>query len=332
MIVDCTTQSNIYNPLSAQGQWYKHIWGRREYPALDLDVDLICEYSKDTPVTLQSLYGDPLCWKYVEEFAKHKRHNLGIVTHANVSDVYLDKIKRNGCTLTVLLDGLDQMCGKIHLGVDWDTVQRNLEILSEQDTVIFYAFKHNCFQIPELVNFAVKNSINLEIQPGTVHNNPGISVIDSHYNWLYDVIPEDIWIKDASTQDLYELATDYQNTPETSLEKTLWGFNSLRTYMPVLRNRSINQKPMITKLPVNEITMSKLEQQYQEKSGTFVSPDGRLFENHNNYTMYMYMLGNDWIADNTTLLKTNDVNSYENNVIFYAQKFLQEEFVTLQKQ
>ena len=41
MNIDPTTHSTVYNPLSSQGQWAQHRFGKRDYPELNLDLETV---------------------------------------------------------------------------------------------------------------------------------------------------------------------------------------------------------------------------------------------------------------------------------------------------
>lgn len=271
MIVDPTTKNFIYNSTSPQGQWYKHRWGRRNYPIVDLPLF----YPATEHITLSSVYGDPLAWTHINEFCKNYKGNISIITYGVGVLPEHDNI-----TYILKLDGIHELCGKVFLGAEW-----NESILARVDIIEFHQYAHNKRQLLDVYQLCVEHNLHLVIVDGAMVDYYGASIIDQECNWLYDVFP--------ATHD------------STELVRTVEAYNSLRTYVKPPQGRSILRKPMIAKQPEIYRTV--------ENDGEYIAPTGHKFTNRNMFTMFMLMLGDDWVA-------TNPQNEYEEDIIFYARQ------------
>ena len=50
--VDLTTKNTVYNTLGPQAQWIQHRFGRRDYPDIELDAELVIKILQDTQDTI----------------------------------------------------------------------------------------------------------------------------------------------------------------------------------------------------------------------------------------------------------------------------------------
>jgi hypothetical protein len=320
-ILDVTTSNTVYNPTSAQGQWFQHRWGPRQYPQLSVDLKWVKRsVPRDLKYELRCIYGDPICWNELVYFAEWTKVKPEVFTYANTDQQdILHALNRMGCYTVISLDGVGDLCGKVNLGASWDNVQRSIDAISGCGAVEMHTFEHNLHQLPELYKICKNHDIQLFLNCDTRNDKFGTSVIDSKCNWLYDVKPCDTGIHAVNDNNIELLQADaYTDTESVFLDKNLWAFTSLRTYMPVSRHRNILENPLLgnTEIPT-EIKM-KFDTEYESQEGMFVTPDEKILWNHKVYTMYMYLLANDWKLDKNYLEKNKD-NVFVLEVLLYAQ-------------
>lgn len=253
MIVDPTTQNHIYNPASPQGQWFQHRWGKRNYPTLNLPANI--QFNSD--IRLESFYGDPLTWPNINNFCEQYKNNIHILTYGmGVVHVY------DNVSFTFKIDGMNELCGTLYLGADWNEITTNIETVKHCSTIEFALYPYNKHQVDDITTWCAERNIPLNITEGFYVDYYGTSVIDESGTWLYDVLKDDA--------ELYRSVTAY---------------NSLRTYVKGAQGRSILNKPMLPRLQHGEEF---------SPDGIYITPTGHKFENRTLFGMFMNMLCDDW--------------------------------------
>ena len=70
LIIDTTTDSIVFNPLSSQGQWVNHRFGKRKVD-YQLDADSLLDYISTLDdldhVDFISVFGDAMCYTDIEK-------------------------------------------------------------------------------------------------------------------------------------------------------------------------------------------------------------------------------------------------------------------------
>lgn len=335
LTIDCTTKSDVYNPLAAQGTWYQHIWGRRQYPSIDLDLDWYLDrfLYDNSGVSLSSIYGDPLCWPSLIHFMEEKKHDsrccMDIQTFAS-SPIIFD-VARYKCNFSICIDGLDDLCGKVFAGANWEIFKTAISDLGPRVAIIFHAFHHNRHQIPQVIEMAEKHNAMVQLIPGCLRNNPGTSVVSENYQWLYDVIPENIHTDCVDAKELSDIKKKYSRCVPIDLEKTLWGYTSLRTYLPIVKNRSINDNPLVTPKKLSRNIERKAKEKFSSKNWTVITPDCKIFKNHSLYSTYMHMLGTDWSASASDVTETADHSGSPIHDVVYCAQYFKENSKVIQQ-
>ena len=78
--IDLTTSNTVFNPLSAQGSWIQHRFGKRNYPNIELDTARVIDYLLQTndQIFLTSSFGDALCFSGITDLIKFElfEHNI----------------------------------------------------------------------------------------------------------------------------------------------------------------------------------------------------------------------------------------------------------------
>ena len=315
----------MYNPTSAQGQWFQHRWGQREYPRISLDLCWIkSNISRNLKYDLHSVYGDPVCWDQLVDFADWCEIKPEVFTYANIKNhsvlVDLNKI---GCYTVIKIDGIDELCGLVNLGACWKNIKKSIESISGCGAVELATFEHNVHQIDLIYQICKQHQLQLFLSCDNQNDEFGSSVIDQDCKWLYDVKPCYTGIHLVNEQNISTIRDKYCNRNFSTPSKNLWAFKSLRTYMPVSRHRSILQKPMLAKFEPPTEVLHSFNDDYNLTEGIFVTPDKKILWNHKLYTMYMNLLANDWKIDNSYLSQHKN-NRFVLEVLLYAEHILKD--------
>lgn len=320
--IDCTTDNNVYDPTDGQGQWFQHRWGRRNYPNLSLGFEHAYIHCADSDqVQLNCTYGDPLCWPQLSEFLQVCHKPLIIHTTANVCDFSLVRqLLHPRIEVVITLDGIEEQCGRVFLGADWQTILANLQLLRDRCSVKFQTYEHNCYQIPRLLELAQKYKFAVNFETPAKNDRFGTAVIDQDCNWLYDVIPVDVG--ELSVESVEQVASMFPQ-PETGLKKHTWSYNSLKTFMPRLAHRSILENPLVGRVNYMPDREQEFLAAYQHVDGKYITPDNQTFWNGKTYSAYMLMLADDWKFSNSYLQQNAD-NRPVQELAFFARKFLED--------
>lgn len=274
--IDITSRNTIFNPLSGQGSWIQHRFGRRNYPIFDLDLDTISAiFDEHKQVFVRSVFGDPLCHPDINkilELANEKSINLILFTYINISDrQILDNLIKHNISVFVPVDGFCTY-GKTLLDSCGATVFDNLQILGARATVEYHLYSYNINEIDLIKDYCAENGCNLKFQAGKGFGLPVTSIINSAGDWLYDVVP---------------LMSEYSTVSDNRLvEKTVEGYRSLLDYAKPIQGKSILEKPLISK-----------QLQTEEKFSVdmpAVSITGHLFESTEEMFAFSNALCTDW--------------------------------------
>lgn len=283
--IDITTRNTIFNPLSAQGSWIQHRFGRRNYPLLDLDIEtILAVFDQHKQVFVRCVFGDPLCHPNIEnilELAQDKSVNLILFTYLNISDTALiNKLRKYNVSVFVPVDGFFTY-GKTLLDSCGRTVYENLQLLAEKSTVEFHLYSYNISETDLVKQFCDEYNCNLKFQAGKNFGLPVTSVINETGNWLYDVLPLN--------------SVDDKVSDNRLLDKTVEGYRSLLDYTKPVEGTSILDKPAISK-----------RLQTDEKFSIdmpAVSATGHVFESAEEMFTFSNALCTDWQIDSDKLLK-----------------------------
>jgi hypothetical protein len=291
MILDVTTRNSIYNPTSSQGTWFQHRWGKRDYPVLDLSLELYNTiWSQHDTVALQCVYGDPVDWIHFDAF-------LDSVTkdrYAHVTTYGTRAIDNKKVNVVFLLDGIEEQCGKVFLGADWSDIKQNIKDTKGERTIQFYLYEHNKYQIPKIQDFCARHEIELRLHYEYCDSTGRQSIINKNKQWLYDVQPH-----------LYNSSIDYKKEKPVELYRTIWAAQFLKVYNKGNHNCSILQHPK----------RKQLKNTGNNTGYTYVTPTGHAFVHSDEYGMFMNMLCPDWN------INFRSYDEYEKTVGTFVRKF-----------
>ena len=304
MIVDITTHNKVFNTLSQQGTWFKHRKGKRNYPELHCDVSLVKKIIKDNPDTedfvFRCVYGDSAEWPYYDQiwtyFSEQKR--LHAVTYG------MTKITFSHFRKILLLDGIEEECGKVFLGADWNTIKNNI---TSNTRIEFYLFEHNQYQIPAVQTFCKELDIDLSFIYVDCDATGYHSVLDENGSWLYDVKPV-----------AYNTEKDYNKCTQIELRKHLNSYNFLKSVRNI-KGTSILDAPVIPGKS-NETEFEPIKQY------SAVATTGHAFNNDTDLGMFMNLICADWELPEQEVINP-DMYPYTNYVNGFAQKFANKEYL-----
>lgn len=231
--IDLTTVNNVYNTVGPQSQWVQHRFGRRDYPLLHLNTSSIQEFIDITAETLNfiSCYGDPSCHPDILKILERVQPGKCVInTHLNFqNNDLINLLNQKKSYVVVPLFGINNLCDKIQLYSDWQTILNNLRNLTCGVCVEFYVYEHNKHQVTEIRELSKTLGFNLSIKEGIVTHPDGFSsIVNENGIWLYDVFKEGNTLNKWST-----------------LEKTVYGYNNLIQYAKPCRGSSILSNPKV---------------------------------------------------------------------------------------
>jgi len=326
VIIDPTTRNNIYCPISPQGQWFNHRFGPRDYPDVELNfntVEKIASRYIGLPflAIFSSKYGDPIEWSYIKDCSDYLENWMRMETYGMGDiDTYF-YCARNFTETMIHLDGLNELCGKVHLGADWNHINELVKTLRNfrKPDLTFHAYEHNKHQIPAIVSYADKCGSKLLIKTADTKTEPhGSCIIDQSKTWLYDAIPHTV----PSGLTNKQLAEQYANLDPVPLIRNLVGYNSLRIYTKPSKGRNILESPMLTRVTQTADVVSHKIIKARE-THIWLAPTGHCFHTSEEYSMFMYMLGREWNVTNTEMkqLEVTGRDEYAKEVLAYAKAF-----------
>jgi hypothetical protein len=346
VIVDPTTRNNIYNPLSAQGRWIKHRWGKRDYPVVDIELEKVLHaldsisegfFLFDRPIYLKSAYGDAALWPDVTRISKIVGSGLTVTTYGMIDHKVATTIKRHKSMLHFLIDGYREECGKIFHGANWNELSGLLTEISSNAIVEFFVYEHNKHQIPNMIRFCKKRNIKLKFTTGEATDNNSSCIIDQDGNWLYDVIPHkcDTELLDLSYGSIeeinlgHDLKDQYSDLEPVELTRLMPNYSSLRTYIKPPKGKTIIEYPMVSKIHDH----NTLSQRFNIESIDYIlTPTGHVCTSSEEYYMFVNMLCSDWLMNSAAVKEIHSSDTFLLKVLYYAQKFNRQFLETHQSQ
>lgn len=298
MILDVTTKNRVYNTVGPQAQWYRHRWGKRDYPDLDLRLSDI----PDNPIYhLTCMYGDPADWKHIDKFLKVTDRTLFIDSYGMFKKSTLQLLTESSLGfINIRVDGWNNTMGKVFLGQKLNSVKKSISALNSKVKLEYRLYRHNLSDLTEFKEFCDNSDIEYSVLPGELTDDGLSCIVSPVGEWLYD-------IHSASE----ELQLGY--APE-QLHKTALGAERLKTYISDPLGRRITEYPMIPNI-TNLTVTQEIKDKYTEESSTFVSCTGHVFDNVQLGQLFMLLLAPDWKFSILDLPKLND---YEKSILYGA--------------
>lgn len=326
MIIDTTTHNKIYNPASAQGQWFNHRWGQREYPLLELSEDHVHSVIKKFPqeyILLRSIYGDPASFTHLPLLCEHYKNNLEIHTYGMFSPEQIKIINDSQAIVKVFIDGWGESFGKVHLGACLETIKNTIENVV-RCTVVYYTYKHNESDILDFIYYCKRHNINIILEPGDIHDEHCQSIISAQCEWLYDVLPSDICSEGAMLfSEIDDFIKNNTFSNDRSLVKHIFTYNSLRTFVNRPKDKGILDKPLVPKYFPDPELHIKFKRQGFDESEKMITPHGYYFESCDLGSMFMMFLCNDWKFESKDFKNYNEFMLY---LLFVVQHLNSMEF------
>lgn len=286
--LDITTKTSIHNPLSAKGQWIFHRFGERN---IDLELSLnqiknVIEQINPTHITLESVFGDPLCHSNIEHVLKLIHQNnihCTIITYGMEKDA-VHLVQDYNFSLFI------KVCDKVFLGSNIhfiDEQYKNYKNIMIENTL----FKHTA--TPEVKSICEKNNWQYFETDGVMLSGFCTSVIDQHGNWLYDVHSVN------------------ERRPNT-LVKTSEAWHRLKMFVKPVVGDSILNKPIL-KMPKEDL-MHLLP----NTNDCFVTVSGHVFNNREKAVIFSNALCSDWCSTKFDLQQ--DYEKYILSVLYHIRQ------------
>lgn len=224
--IDTTTQSTVFNPLSASGQWLCSTFGKRSPSEYNAKYPTLVEATQELPdlqsITLYSEYGDPAEWRDIVPFVLVMTVQgvyTMIDTYGMASKTMFQRIKDASVQVIFNVDGIHEQSGKVFLHSDWNVIKENILVLGKKARVKFYKFKHNAYQQNALQHFCNSVGAELEVVEDPLFGRRMFSVINEDGKWLYDI--------------------HYWQSSQRTLCQSMNGWNVLKTKIKKVHGTSI---------------------------------------------------------------------------------------------
>lgn len=300
MIIDTTTHNKIHNPTSVQGQWYQHRWGRRNYPLISLSYDdlMLCLNNHDGFIDVPLSYGDVSEYEYFITLSNEAANKLHLNSYGMFKLFQTGYINSNFNNVTIHLDGWDDTTGKVFLGANADVIKRSISKI-DKINVIYYCYQHNVKSIKEMADYCIANNANIKFVSGPVYNGENSHpVITKDCEWLYDVHSYTVDTDQLySAENIDSFVDSLRIDNDYELRKSLYTYNTLRTYVKKPKGRRITEFPIIPKIFPNQQLKLKLVQKLAQKDSLCVTPTGHVFRSYNMMNAFMQFLADDWSFD-----------------------------------
>jgi len=289
LIIDTTTDSIVFNPLSSQGQWVNHRFGKRKVD-YQLDADSLIDYISTLDnldhVDFVSVFGDPMCYTDIEKVVKFLANNhisSTIVTYGMGDTMLYERLSELGTYFVFKTTGI---VDKVFLNTDWHILQDNLNAVKNKQ-IQFYKFKHNKTDL-QLFKELFDNVYEYD---GDCIAGDMSNVIDEEGNWLYDIHKAD--------------------SKKETLQKTTQGYHYLKHFVKKVRGKSILDNPVNLILPNAELF------DMPKEVDTYLSVSGHLFNNFEEMQIFSNALCDDWA------LRSFDLQfEYEKKVYYVLSKMI----------
>jgi hypothetical protein len=306
---DLTTSNTVFNPLSAQGSWIQHRFGKRNYPSAELPIEKVLEVIAETEASeyfLESNYGDALCYSHIDELLESDAAFI-IRSYCNIdNDALFHKIKEKNYTVAVNLADIDEHNSSVFLHSDWSVISKNLMTLGSCAYITFWLYEHNQSQLKTLADFCYKYGNNLQVVPGVALHQDHSSIIDERGSWLYDVVSSSTISTDGfiSGNDLVVLSekADKLANEYTKVSQSLFCYSTLRTFLKEQKGRSILNYPIV---PIFE--PFQIEKPFSEIA---ITVTGHVLPSKTLAETFSHTLCDDWKLDRNDL-----VDSYRGEII-----------------
>jgi len=276
LFIDPTSKNNLFNSLEAQGSFIFHRFGKRPISEEHLDIFKLknyIKYQQIDQIILESIFGDPLEYAYLEDllsFCKKNKIKVIIITngYSNKFEIY----KKFDVTFIFNLYGYVETFNKFFPDCDFDMLQKNLEFSNK---IRFNLYKENIGDALKLLD----TYQDVEIVQGVCTNRNLNHIISIDGIWLYDVHG----VKDLNLQDFsFDELSKYKDYTFDFI-KSVEGYHLLKCFTQTIKGVSI--------LDTNTINIK-----YQEQKDEFeyISYKGHIFKSFNERNIITNFYIDDW--------------------------------------
>jgi len=320
LFLDLTSKSDVYNPLSPQGQWLYHRFGRRNYPEGEIDFIELLNYLKNNPtdsILCYSYFGDALFYSNIIPLAQYCLENqiqLMIFTYGNFkSKSELKKLLSLNVKIFVFLSGYEKNNSLLYHNASWKKFIFIKDNIAPENLFIEYSlYKHNLLDLEHIIK-TVDEKTNLKINHGNLLGSNFASIISENSRWLYDFEQSNIDLDDLNLTEFnkikdikHQIETLVKsNNDQNELIKSSRGYLYLRT---CLYERNFDN---IFKIKLEDLELHNF---FKASEDTYINYLGYVFDNKDIFETFNNSLCDDWsfyiknaiaTADLKKLVKSN---------------------------
>jgi len=297
LFLDLTSKSDVYNPISPQGQWLYHKFGKRNFPKSEIDFLEILHYIKSHKtdnILCHSYFGDPLYYSNIislAEYCNKNNINLMIFTYGNFNDKkIIDKLSELNTKIYIFLSGYEKNNSLIYHNSSWNNISYILKTIDPNNIFIEYSlYNHNVKDLIKICDLCYEKNINLKYFKGNTLGSDVCNIIDQKGEWLFDIyrIKEDLKFSDMflDKEQLKEAKKELSQIQDCGrLFQSTQGYLLLRTCIYERNHKNIfNTK--LTKFPEFEPEL---------ENDTYINFLGYVFNSRNLYETFNNSLCDDW--------------------------------------
>lgn len=297
LYLDLTSSCQVYNPVSPQGHWEYHKFGKRNFPSGESDLEnikkvIVKENHKE--IICHSFFGDPLYYSKLLDLAEYcfnKDINLMLFTYGKFRDSNLiDELKNFNVKFYIFLSGYKENNTLIYLNSSYDNIEYIFKNVDSNNLFIEYSlYDHNVEDLKKVLDDVLEKQCSIKVSNGNLLGNNFTNILDIDGKWLYDIHKFDgeLNFLDNFLQgvDVLSAINNLENLEYKSKEliKSSAGYLLLRTYLYERNYKNIF-----------DVRLEKLDY------GILTDPDGDTYINYLDYIFYnrdMYEIFNNSLCD-----------------------------------
>lgn len=271
IFVDLTSKNNLFNPVEAQGSFVGHRFGKRDIPEEHLDFNNLKNFlihENPDQIILDSVFGDPFEYNKIKElfdFCQYQDIQIIVVTNGVSEKIKL--VEGNNSYCIFKLYGYSDTYNVVIPHGDFSKVRQNLKYC---DKINYHIYVENFKDLHNVEN----NIYGIEVE---YFNGPTVGHLIHHImtetgEWLHDVTSlytndvTDSFATPISVKDYDSLSK--LNIPDCIPSKSLLGYQYLKTFVQIIKEKSIL-----------EIQLPKNNSHIELKKSKSISYKGHLFDN-----------------------------------------------------
>lgn len=323
LFLDVTSKSEVYNPLSPQGQWLYHRFGKRNFPKGEIDFIELLNYLKNNhtdSILCYSYFGDPLFYSNIIPLAKYcseNQINLMIFTYGNFqSKTEIKKLLSFNVKIFVFLSGYEKNNSLLYHNASWKNFLFIKDNIAPENLFLEYSlYKHNLIDLQEIIKI-VDGKTNLKVNHGNLLGSDFASIISETSEWLYDFEQSNINLDNYNLTEFNEINNikdQINNLMESDNEankliKSSRGFLYLRT---CLNERNFDN---IFNTKLENLDLNNF---FEDEEDIYINYLGYVFKNKDLFETFNNSLCDDWSYYIKNDMASVDLKQLAKNIILF---------------